>query len=208
MNKKVKIGFYYGLLIALALYILNTFIRRSFSAYLKTQELSVINNDFFIVLLEPVRNFITSTFLYLGLHGYYFLLIDSWIVFSLIVFFYVQRKNKEIYKIPYILVLLSFIQLIRNFTMILTPMNQASLYYMNPYYHDYGMFFSGHIIPTFLFFLIAKGKSKYFHLLCTFMIMFFMLSLYWHYTIDFIGAIAITYALYILSEKYVRKYFY
>ncbi len=70
------------------------------------------------------------------------------------------------------------------------------------------MFFSGHIATTFLAFLYAREFGKKTGLLAIILNIFILIVVLFshlHYTVDIVGAYAITFSIYIISESFLSK---
>jgi hypothetical protein len=141
-------------------------------------------------------------------------LYDIFAVVSLItVITFIIHKHKYD-KVPYYLLLCGIFQIIRGFFIVLTPFG-------NPMGFDgtdgpfngftdieLGVYPSGHVGITYLYFLLVRDKQYRYILLSSVLVIIIALFLSrGHYSIDILSGIFFAYAIKSYSDKHLLKYF-
>lgn len=114
----------------------------------------------------------------------------------------------EIKKLHIAISQLSFLVLIRSFFVILTHLNAptGAIFvevpkFIKGFYFQNDLFFSGHVAIPFLgFLLFRRNKIKYFFIIATIVMMFTVLAMHVHYSIDVFAALFIAYGSYRIGE--------
>jgi hypothetical protein len=133
---------------------------------------------------------------------------EIFLIASLIfVFIWALKKDKNY--IPYTILLISLFQIIRAGLIVLTPLGFPDPYNgLIPVGEDtvfaFGAFPSGHLSYPILTYLITKSNLM---LLFSFIVGTILIISHSHYSIDIVGTIFITFALYAYFERKIKKYF-
>lgn len=117
---------------------------------------------------------------------------------------------KKMEYIPYYLVLLGVLQLIRGFFIILTPFaNPVNTYnqIMDTTVFRSGVYPSGHTGTSFIIFLLSDGRWKLIFFILSLGVVVFLLLAKGHYSIDIFSALLFAYAVYLFGEKYLKEKF-
>ena len=139
--------------------------------------------------------------------------VSIYIIIFLILFYTFLFKIKIF---DYVLFQFSFLSLIRNFFIFISPLNvrfdAAEVHFfnfLNNWNFNNDLFFSGHVAFPFLAFLIFKKNNKnlsYIFLLFFFFEIFIVLATKRHYSIDVFAAPFITYTCYVFFDRFYNKY--
>ncbi|MFA5020264.1 MAG: hypothetical protein WC533_04150 [Candidatus Pacearchaeota archaeon] len=122
-------------------------------------------------------------------------------------FLWALKKDKDY--IPYLISLWALFQIIRAGMIVLTPLGFPNHYSgLIPTGEEsvfaFGAFPSGHLAYPILAYLITKMRI---FILFSILVILALLISRGHYSIDLIGTFLLSYPLYILAEKYIKKYF-
>jgi len=129
------------------------------------------------------------------------------ILMSILIFITYSKKSKqEVIKIIFVIACFNLIRGILIPLTLLNPINSNSFFHSFTSF-AYGLFPSGHISITFLFFLFTPKKSKlwFFYLIVTIVVGFLILLGKQHYTIDIISSIFIMYSIKCFTERNLLK---
>lgn len=137
-------------------------------------------------------------------------------IFSLVSLFviiiYIVHK-REYKKIPYFILLSGIFQIVRGFFIVLTPFGNPMGFNgtEGPFYGfsnvELGVYPSGHIGISFLYFLLIKDtKYKRILLFCVAVIAFTLFLSHGHYTIDILSGIFFAYAIKSYGDKHLLKF--
>ncbi len=124
------------------------------------------------------------------------------------VLFWAVKKDWDY--IPYIFFLIGVFQLIRALMIVLTPLGLPLDHYngLIKWGKDnvmaFGAFPSGHLAYPFLFYLVTKKRI---FIILSLICAFALLTSRGHYSIDLIGTLLLGFAIYVLGEKHIKKYF-
>ncbi len=139
-------------------------------------------------------------------------------IFSLASFFifiiYVIHKRKYD-KVPYFLLLCGIFHIIRGIFIVLTPFGNPPMFdgtesLFNGFSkYELGVYPSGHIGITYMYFILANEKHyKWFLLICVIIITAALFLARGHYSIDILSGIFFAYAIKSYGDKYILKHFY
>mgnify|MGYP001571338215 CR=1 FL=1 len=126
-----------------------------------------------------------------------------------VLYLIIWALKKDINYIPYAILLYSTFALIRAGIIVLTPLGLPNHYNgLAPIGEEsvfrYGAFPSGHLAYPVLTFLITKSNLI---LIFGFVMSLVILISRGHYSIDLIGSVLLGFFIFVLAEKYVKKYF-
>ena len=145
-------------------------------------------------------------------------------ILAIIILIYMIIKNKRYDSLPYYVFLFGLMQWVRGFFIIQTPALDPSPIGFNPEslkvilaLPQQGFYPSGHTVTVFLSMLLVNSIESIKHFLrrgfTLIMIGFVVgegISLLYgfgHYSVDISAAIFITYAVYVFSERYLKRFF-
>jgi len=193
------------------------------------------NRYFYIGLITLIAgielNFLSQTYLYNYVNGGNILpmlpdlILDDlplynvslfYDIFSIISFFvfliYVFHK-KDYNRIPFFLLMIGLMGIIRGIFIVLTPLGNPPLFtgshaMVNGFSKfELGVYPSGHVGDAFLFFLMAK--NKWYKYLLAFCLVVIIISLYFahaHYSIDILSGFFFAYAINSFGEKHLKMF--
>lgn len=128
---------------------------------------------------------------------------------ALLLIIFILHKNKK-NEIGYYFLIFGLFYIVRGVCISLTPIgNPADSYnqIFNGGFFSIGTFPSGHVGTCFLAFLFSKGIYRHLIGLLTLGVIAALLFSKGHYSIDIIGAIIFSYAIYAFGEGYLKKKF-
>lgn len=139
---------------------------------------------------------------------------DIFSIISLIVLFFYIIHKADYKKVPYFLLLCGIFHIVRGIFIVLTPFgNPAGFDGTEGLFNGFtdielGVFPSGHIGISFLYFLFVKNKIyKIILILCVIIIALALFLSRGHYTIDILSGIIFAYAIKSFGDKHLLDIF-
>lgn len=133
--------------------------------------------------------------------------IFSLVSLAAVIFYLIHRRKYKL--IPYLLLLSGIFQSVRGIFIVLTPIgNPPGFDGTDGIFNGFsmielGVYPSGHVGISFLYFLFAEDKLyKYFLLICVLIIIFALFLSRGHYTIDILSGIFFAYAIKSFGDKH------
>lgn len=136
-------------------------------------------------------------------------LYDLFVIISVeVIILYAYKHSPE--KIPYYLVVFGIMQILRGFFIALTPVgspNHGALGLFKGSAFRSGVYPSGHTASAVLALIFTSGWYRSAAWVCLIGLVSTLLLGRGHYSIDIFSAMIFAYAVYMFSEKYLKKHF-
>jgi membrane-associated phospholipid phosphatase len=138
---------------------------------------------------------------------------DIFSIISFIVFLIYVIHKKDYNRIPFFLLMIGIMGIIRGIFIVLTPLGNPPLFtgsnaLVNGFSKfELGVYPSGHVGDAFLFLLMAKNKwYKYLLFFCLTAIIVSLYFAHAHYSIDILSGFFFAYAINSFGEKYLKMF--
>ena len=141
------------------------------------------------------------------------LIYDIFSLIPVIVILIYTIHKKDYNRIPFFLLMIGLMGIIRGIFIVLTPLGNPPLFtgshaMVNGFSKfELGVYPSGHVGDAFLFFLMAK--NKWYKYLLAFCLVVIIISLYFahaHYSIDILSGFFFAYAINSFGEKHLKMF--
>ncbi len=138
---------------------------------------------------------------------------DIFSILSFLVFIIYVFHKKDYGRIPFFMLMIGLIGIIRGIFIVLTPLGNPPLFtgsesLFNGFSkYEFGVYPSGHVGDAFLFILMARNRwYKYFLSVCLAAIIISLYLAHAHYSIDILSGFFFAYAINAFGEKYLKRF--
>ncbi len=134
------------------------------------------------------------------------------VVTVIVVIIYIIHK-KDYGNIPFFLVMIGIMEILRGLFIVLTPLGNPPMFngshsLFNGFSkYELGVYPSGHVGCVFMYFLLVKDKwYKWIIFICLTIVTFSLLLAHAHYSIDILSGFIFAYAIYSFGNKYLKMF--